>query len=198
MKKILLLAFSLFFYLSAVAQSYWEITKVLDLNEKEDPESIYLGLPIMIQLTGSSYTGFNAYVCVGNFGNIVLANTGSQTNDGAYIYANQGFNGYSLTDGRGRPNYLLYGISNIVHASATCGRIFIAESINYQTYMEKVNRVNRVSPYIPRGIGGSDKSSKSSCGVCQGTGKVKRYGPDYTGQGGSTYYISCPSCRGRN
>lgn len=195
MRKILLFVLPLFFYINSFAQSYWEVTKVFDLNEVEESKSTYLGFPIMIQLSGSAYTGFNAYVCVGNFGNIILANTGSQTNDGYFIYANQGFNGYSLTDNRGKPNYLLYGISNIVHASSTCGRIFIAKSINYQTYIKKVSEINRISPYIPRGIGGKDKSSKSSCGVCNGTGKIKQYGPDYTGQGGSVYYIKCPACR---
>lgn len=195
MKKILLFVISLFLFINSSAQTYWEITKVFDLNEVEDPKSIYLGFPIMIQLSGSIYTGFNAYVCVGNFGNIILANTGSQTKDGYFIYANQVFGGYSLTNAGGKPNYLLYGISNIVHASSICERIFIAESINYQTYIEKVSNINRVSPYIPRGIGGKDKSSKSSCGVCNGTGKIKQYGPDYTGQGGSVYYIKCPACR---
>lgn len=195
MKKILLFVIPLFFCINSNAQSYWEVTKVLDLNEVEEPESSYLGFPIMIKLSGSVYTGFNAYVCVGNFGNIILANTGSQTNDGYYIYANQGFNGYSLTDASGKPNYLLLGISNIVHASSTCKRIFIAKSINYQTYINKVSEINRISPYIPRGTGGRDKSSRSTCGVCDGTGKIKKYGPDYTGQGGSVYYIKCPACR---
>lgn len=85
MRKILLFVLPLFFYINSFAQSYWEVTKVFDLNEVEESKSTYLGFPIMIQLSGSAYTGFNAYVCVGNFGNIILANTGSQTNEIFYL-----------------------------------------------------------------------------------------------------------------
>lgn len=206
MKKYVVLLF-LFVTFTASAQftsSYWKVKKVLYNDESEDLASNMKGLPVMVQIGGSAYTGFSAYVNVGYFGNIIFTMTGSQTNDGHSIYAQPDmYGGFTTTDFQGKPSYFLLGVSDCILAAFD--RLLIATPIDYQTFMDLSGKHLQQNPYLYQGDGSSDRKGRSNsnssrygyndCTHCNGTGVCSTCnGKGYTDSPYTGGYMKCPNC----
>ena len=197
---------------SQVTRGYWEVVQVYYYNNKEEVNSEFIGKPIMIQ-TVSGYMTLTAYVCFSNYGNLILNWSGS-TNEGYSIYKDPNSHLYTQSS---NPHYLINAFTKIIYASPMVDRIFVATSIDYETYLDKVFYENKKQPYTPHG--GYDKNNdkprsttqknSKACNLCNGTGQyVKGSSPNYTGNSQKKwcnicqaekyphYHDKCPSCNG--
>lgn len=170
--------------------TYWEVYKVFDANGKELSEDKYKGFPLSVQTGGSVYTGFNAYVNMGGFGNDILDMTSQRSPTGGIIYMNT-FGGYLILEING---------SGIEYGSNALERIFQAKPLDVQTYHQRMAAISHIiNPYGSNGETnqGDTYSRGRKCKGCNGTGlcavcKGKgRYKNEYTG-----FIHKCFECPG--
>ncbi len=187
--------------------NYYQVYRVLDANERPISNSPYIDAPVMMQMGGSQYTGYNAYVNLANLGNLIYNMTLDRTSDGYYIYAMPSIGGgYSLYDLYGKPYYLMSSPQGNQIIFASNGNIYYARSIGKDRYMQLTRKLIEQNPDFYRSIspgrssGSSrEKSQRSSgsqtCTHCYGSGKCSScngkgyFSNPYTGND-----IACPNC----
>lgn len=187
MRKLQVLVFFCisFMRITALAQgyipTYWEVYKVFDANGRKLSEDRYIGFPLSIQTGGSVYTGFDAYVNLGGFGNDILDMTLQRSPTGGVIYMNS-FGGYLILEING---------SSIEYGSHALGKIFQAKPLDVQTFHQRMAAINQIiNPYGSGNIEKPDQRDSHNrgrkcigcngtghCAVCKGEG---RYRNEYT------------------
>lgn len=144
--------------------TYWEVYKVFDVNGCELSNDKYKGFPLSVQTGGSVYTGFNAYVNLGGFGNDVLDMTSQRSPTGGIVYMNT-FGGYLIMEING---------SIIEYGANALGRIFQAKPLDISAYHQRMAAISRIiNPYggsTERPNQGSSYSQGRKCKGCNGTG----------------------------
>lgn len=186
---------------------YYKIYKVFDANDRVVYDSPFKGAPVMVQVGGSQYTGFYAYVSMAGLGNLQYSMTLDFTRDGYYIYAMPSIGGgYSMTDMFGKPYYLLSSPQGDEVIFASGGSKYAAKGIPQSEYTRLLTEYFQKYPDVYRslypggGSGDSDqrserRQSSQTCSHCYGSGKCSTCG-------GKGYYynpytgnpITCPNC----
>lgn len=171
--------------------TYWEVYKVFDVYGRELSDDEYKGFPLSVQTGGSVYTGFNAYVNLGGFGNDVLDMTSQRSSTGGIVYMNT-LGGYLIMEIDG---------SIIEYGSNALGKIFQAKPLDISTYHQRMAAINRIiNPYggsVEKPNHGNSYSSGRKCSGCNGTGLCavcKGKGWYKNEYAGSIY--ECFECRG--